>query len=99
MSEQTRSTPLRQVEVIGREFSIVGEPGRRDRQMTPPHSNGAVEVQNRVGDIANVDHHAIVERPDYIWPGERGCRPRPAKRTGPCGFVPEIGGLATPAGK
>src|SRR5262249_36212935 len=51
------------VEVIGREFSIVGEPGPRDRQMTPPHSNRAVEVQNRVGDIANVDHHAIVERP------------------------------------
>ena len=92
---------MRQVEVMGREFSIVGEPGRRERQMTPPHSNRAVELQNRAGDIANefVDHHAIVERPDNIWPGERGCRPRPAKRTGPCGFRPEIGGLATPAGK
>ena len=54
---------MRQVEVMGREFSIVGEPGRRERQMTPPHSNRAVEVQNRVGDIADVDHHAIVERP------------------------------------
>jgi len=86
---------------MGREFSIVGEPGRRESQMTPPHSNRAVELQNRAGDIANefVDHHAIVERPDNIWPGERGCRPRPAKRTGPCGFRPEIGGLATPAGK
>src|SRR5437660_5076795 len=40
--------------------------------------------------------YAIVERPDYSWPGERGCRPRPAKRPGPCGFVPETGRPATP---
>src|SRR5262245_54287296 len=34
------------VEVIGREFSIVGEPRPRDRQMPLPHSNRAFEAQN-----------------------------------------------------
>jgi hypothetical protein len=86
---------LRQVEVIGREFSVVGGPGPRDRQMTPPHSKRAVEVQNATAKEF-VDHHAIVERPHYNWPGKRGCRPRPAERTGPCGFVPDIGVQATP---
>jgi hypothetical protein len=52
----------------------------------------------QIGPVAGREfHYELLYAADYSWPGERGGRPRPAKHTGPCGFVPETGRPATPA--